>query len=197
MYVFYPASRLVGLTIDYRDFHQPFPFPTINPSIELENESGIKENLSDPPQSSKKTKTAIEVIDNCDSKSDCFPRSSVSPCPDIVKSQSESPELILPKKRLNKKIFGKNPRNVYNKSPGSISLGENLKNLEVYIATKPLKRTWSLHFKKPTPELSGNKMAAMECSLREMTHPALNDTLKSHNAITFKLVKTGKFTIIF
>lgn len=30
-----------------------------------------------------------------------------------------------------------------------------------------------------------------DLSLRDLTHPALNDCLKSHNAATFKLVKTG------
>lgn len=33
---------------------------------------------------------------------------------------------------------------------------------------------------------------ADDLSLRDLTHPALNDCLKSHNAATFKLVKTGK-----
>lgn len=32
-----------------------------------------------------------------------------------------------------------------------------------------------------------------DLSLRDLTHPALNDCLKSHNAATFKLVKTGRF----
>jgi len=30
-----------------------------------------------------------------------------------------------------------------------------------------------------------------DLSLRDLTHPALNDSLKTHNAATFKLVKTG------
>lgn len=28
--------------------------------------------------------------------------------------------------------------------------------------------------------------------LRDLGHPGLNDTLKVHNSVTFKLVKTGK-----
>lgn len=28
--------------------------------------------------------------------------------------------------------------------------------------------------------------------LRELGHPSLNDTLKLHNSVTFKLVKTGE-----
>lgn len=31
-----------------------------------------------------------------------------------------------------------------------------------------------------------------DLSLRDLTHPALNDCLKTHNAATFKLVKTGR-----
>lgn len=38
---------------------------------------------------------------------------------------------------------------------------------------------------------SRGKMAASESVLRELTHPALNEHLKNHNAVTFKLVKTG------
>jgi len=30
-----------------------------------------------------------------------------------------------------------------------------------------------------------------DLSLRDLTHPTLNDSLKTHNAATFKLVKTG------
>ncbi|KAG8272221.1 hypothetical protein J6590_046101 [Homalodisca vitripennis] len=34
--------------------------------------------------------------------------------------------------------------------------------------------------------------ATGEGSLRELSHPSLNDQLKNHNAVTFKLVRTGK-----
>jgi len=39
-----------------------------------------------------------------------------------------------------------------------------------------------------------NSMASAmgdDLSLKDLTHPALNDSLKTHNAATFKLVKTG------
>jgi hypothetical protein len=29
--------------------------------------------------------------------------------------------------------------------------------------------------------------------LKELTHPSLNETLKTHNSVTFKLVKTGEY----
>lgn len=35
-------------------------------------------------------------------------------------------------------------------------------------------------------------MATPSCILRDCTHPNLNETIKSHNATTFKLVKTGE-----
>lgn len=31
-------------------------------------------------------------------------------------------------------------------------------------------------------------------ALRDLTHPGLNESLKAHNAVTFKLVRTGKKT---
>jgi hypothetical protein len=43
-----------------------------------------------------------------------------------------------------------------------------------------------------------NSMASAmgdDLSLRDLTHPALNDCLKTHNAATFKLVKTGTYLI--
>lgn len=193
MYVFYPASRLVGLTFDYREINQVCPFPPRNPSVESETEILVdriqKKNRTD--YSEKKIQT-IEVSDNRDSKSDCFPRTSPSPYFQKKKSQSESPALA-PKKPQKKKKLRKNSREA-EKSPESIRLGENLKNLEIYVATKPtpLRRTWSRRFKKAVT-VDAIKMAGLECALREMTHPVLNETLKSHNAVTFKLVKTGKY----
>ncbi|VVC41246.1 Hypothetical protein CINCED_3A017469 [Cinara cedri] len=34
-----------------------------------------------------------------------------------------------------------------------------------------------------------------DLSLRDLTHPTLNDCLKSHNAATFKLVKTDHIIV--
>lgn len=150
MYVFYPASRLVGLTINYREINQANPFPARNPSPS-EEDPGLR------------GASALAV--------------RKSPSPVAKRSKSESPR-----------------RNSRKSPDGEPTLEEYLKNLEVYRARKPaIKRSWSLHFRKTanSPEIA--KMAAMECTLREMTHPALNETLKAHNSVTFKLVKTGKF----
>ncbi|XP_046986332.1 uncharacterized protein LOC124556418 [Schistocerca americana] len=35
-----------------------------------------------------------------------------------------------------------------------------------------------------------------EASLRELTHPALNEALKAHNAVTFKLVRTASYYVM-
>jgi hypothetical protein len=32
--------------------------------------------------------------------------------------------------------------------------------------------------------------------LKELTHPSLNETLKTHNSVTFKLVKTGEYSTL-
>lgn len=34
---------------------------------------------------------------------------------------------------------------------------------------------------------------AGEATLRELIHPSFNDVMKSQNAVTFKLVRTGEF----
>lgn len=41
------------------------------------------------------------------------------------------------------------------------------------------------------------KMAAPLGILRDCTHPSLNDSLKSHSNVTFKLVKTGMLFYFF
>ena len=33
--------------------------------------------------------------------------------------------------------------------------------------------------------------------LKDLGHPGLNEALKSHNGVTFKLVKTGKYGLRF
>ena len=40
------------------------------------------------------------------------------------------------------------------------------------------------------------KMATPLGILKDCTHPSLNETLKSHNSVTFKLVKTGMLICI-
>lgn len=38
-----------------------------------------------------------------------------------------------------------------------------------------------------------NKMASsVDSTLKELAHPNYNEALKSHNAVTFKLVRTGE-----
>lgn len=34
-----------------------------------------------------------------------------------------------------------------------------------------------------------------ESTLRELTHPSFNEAMKSHNSVTFKLVRTGEYII--
>ena len=191
MYVFYPASRLVGLTIDYREIGQAYPFPIRNPSPDIKLNSLRDRSKSE--SADDKYLTVDTSVDDRDNKSDCFPRTSPFPYSEIKKSQSESPGPVV--KRINKKRKFYKHFKENRKSLGSASLKENLKNLEIYLDTKPnrpvVKRTWSKHFKKAVA-LNIIKMSSSECTLRDMTHPALNETLKSHNSVTFKLVKTGE-----
>jgi hypothetical protein len=44
---------------------------------------------------------------------------------------------------------------------------------------------------KKAPEVIA-KMAAHDSALKELTHPGYNEPLKTHNAVTFKLVRTGE-----
>lgn len=249
MYVIYPASRLVGLTINYREINQIRPFPPRNPSEEpqekeegnpsvketepttteaetltdrpeLLNEGPNESNSNKDPNNSQCSYSKNNRIETGDNHSNSKPdkenslkasdtnlrKKSVSPInkrskSESPKNKSESPQSVLkkfPSKRQIKNSSEEIPLSVLI-SPvenrqviKTLTLEENLKNLEVYRVTKPpLKRSWSLHFKKAvTTEFI--KMAALECTLREMTHPALNETLKAHNAVAFKLVKTGK-----
>lgn len=57
----------------------------------------------------------------------------------------------------------------------------------------------SLRSKKQLPleEINGDnyKMAGNESALKDLTHPGHNEPLKSHNSVTFKLVRTGKFVM--
>ncbi|XP_066994991.2 uncharacterized protein [Anabrus simplex] len=47
--------------------------------------------------------------------------------------------------------------------------------------------------KEKEPEQSDGKMATGgEVTLRDVTHPQLNESLKAHNSVTFKLVRTGE-----
>lgn len=48
-------------------------------------------------------------------------------------------------------------------------------------------------FGAKTKKQAENKMASCnDAILRELSHPNFNEALKSHNAVTFKLVRTGK-----
>jgi hypothetical protein len=38
------------------------------------------------------------------------------------------------------------------------------------------------------------RVMAGEVTLKELTHPALNEALKTHNSVTFKLVRTGEYS---
>ncbi|KAK6640082.1 hypothetical protein RUM43_008359 [Polyplax serrata] len=203
MYVFYPASRLVGLTFNYREISQVHPFPARNPSVESEPELefGRREEKKriKPEGTTVRTSLCLLDYDDRDSKSDCYPRRSVSPSVKVLKSQSESP--VLPTKGAHKKEKKKQRSKkieirtepVAPEKEERVQLVEELKNLEVYVVpkTSPIRRTWSKRFKKALTvkmQSSGG-----DCTLRDMTHPALNETLKSHNTITFKLVKVGEY----
>lgn len=67
----------------------------------------------------------------------------------------------------------------------SFCFTENLKNTERSIFGWRGARGGSL-----SPAIP--KMAAPLGILRDCTHPSLNETLKTHNNVTFKLVKTGE-----
>lgn len=43
-----------------------------------------------------------------------------------------------------------------------------------------------------TPE-PDQTMAAGESTLKDLTHPSYNESLKAHNAVAFKLVRTGEW----
>lgn len=63
----------------------------------------------------------------------------------------------------------------------------------IFVEKSPTKKRGffnSLRVKKPsdTPEI----MAVNESPLRDLVHPSYNEHLKSHNAVSFKLVRTGE-----
>lgn len=47
-----------------------------------------------------------------------------------------------------------------------------------------------------TKKIVETKMASSgDAILRELSHPNFNEALKSHNSVTFKLVRTGEYLI--
>jgi len=50
---------------------------------------------------------------------------------------------------------------------------------------------------KKSEEKQGNKednmAAGGDITLRDVSHPSLNEALKAHNSVTFKLVRTGEY----
>jgi hypothetical protein len=50
---------------------------------------------------------------------------------------------------------------------------------------------------KKSEEKQGNKEDSMatggDITLRDVSHPSLNEALKAHNSVTFKLVRTGEY----
>jgi len=51
---------------------------------------------------------------------------------------------------------------------------------------------------KKSEEKQGNKednmAAGGDITLRDVSHPSLNEALKAHNSVTFKLVRTGEYS---
>lgn len=189
MYVFYPASQLVGLTVNFREITQVIPFPTrystppppppdtlqvADPPSKRTSVSPKRKSVSPRKSESPRTKSETSSV-----------RTKSSDSPVSVRGRRHRPILARSAEAVNDVLSPVETRLL--EKP--LTLKENLRNLEVYRSKGPVKRSRSFH------EVPLTTMAGSECVLRDMTHPAMNDTLKNHHSVTFKLVKTGKSSV--
>lgn len=182
MYVFYPASQLVGLTINFREITQVIPFPARNPSPPPEPGPAATLVVADVP-SKRKSASPKRKSESPKTKSETS---------SVRTKSSESPVSV--RGRRHRPILARSAETVSDASSPvetrlsekPLTLEQNLKNLEIYKNKAPVKRSQSFHV------VPLSRMAGAEFVLRDMTHPAMNDTLKNHHSVTFKLVKTGK-----
>jgi hypothetical protein len=59
-------------------------------------------------------------------------------------------------------------------------------------ATKKTKQNQKKGEEKRSAEEDSNMATGGDITLRDVNHPSLNEALKAHNSVTFKLVKTGE-----
>lgn len=189
MYVFYPASQVVGLTINFREIAQVIPFPARNPTPPPQQDPGQRpsESLSiaDIPDKRKSSSPKRKSESPRTKSESCSVRTKNSESPVSVRGGRHRPILARSAEAVN------DAQAASEATEHLLSLTENLRNLEVYRVTrKEVKRSRSFHV------VPLSSMAGGESVLRCMSHPAVNDTLKNHHSVTFKLVKTGKTILL-
>ncbi|XP_075235389.1 SH3 and cysteine-rich domain-containing protein isoform X1 [Lycorma delicatula] len=76
---------------------------------------------------------------------------------------------------------------------GKKSSTKKSKSVKQNNSSNKSKKNKLVSFLSKSSSVSSNEMASGssgECMLKDLTHPSLNDHLKNHNAVTFKLVRT-------
>jgi hypothetical protein len=58
--------------------------------------------------------------------------------------------------------------------------------------TKKIKQNQKKSEAQQGTQENNNMATGGDITLRDVTHPSLNEALKAHNAVTFKLVRTGE-----